>query len=341
MKEVIDMKRRMLFLILISSILFVMATACNGKDINEIGNQLVDNIEFDKAEGDVGSHEEKLMEEFNNAIKGDIEPFVLVKLIDENIGKVKTNVATEMINRLEEIQLGYIDRYTEELFMEEYQMELITLSEIFNSNSEDKEYSVEDYLFFDVEKIEEIKNENLKQLVERIIEGKFKLINMEGAYYPIIDYEGLKVYGDYISEEMNDYLDLKSMESNMPVILDGGITISFDELAERLIKTENYILKYPDGQKYEEVLRLYGIYLKFYFEGSPNTLIYDYESKIIKDEVLASYERLKNMEETVISQVVSKYIDIIMENDNIIDESVLSKVTELHSQAVAALEGQN
>lgn len=329
-------------LILISSILLItMITGCNGEDINEISNQLVEDMESNKTEKVVENDEEKIMKDFNNAIKGDIEPFLLVKLIDDIIDKVKVDYAIEMVLKLEEIQGNYIERYTEELFMEEYQMELITLSDVFDSELADKEYASEDYLFFSVDKIKDIKNESLKQLVEKIIQGKYKLINMEGAYYPIIDYEGLKVYEAYLSEDIKEYIDLKSMESNMPVILDGGITISFDELAERLIRTENYLLKYPDSVKYEEILRLYGVYLKFYFEGSPNTLIYDYETKTIKEHVLASYEKVKNMEGTITSGIVSKYLDIIKENDNLIDENVLSKVTELHSLAIATLEEQN
>ena len=67
-------------------------------------------------------------------------------------------------------------------------------------------------------------------------------------------------------------------------------------MAERLIKTENYILKYPNSIKYEEILRLYGVYLKLYLEGSSNTPIYDYETKEIKEEVLSSYKKVRNMD---------------------------------------------
>lgn len=214
-------------------------------------------------------------------------------------------------------------------------MELLTLSEVNNN-----EAKIEDYLFFNKAKIENIKNENLKELVNKIIQGKYKLINMEGAFYPIIDYEALKIYNNYLSDEIKEYIDLKSMDSNLPTILDAGLVISFDQLAERLIKTEKYIIEYPYSIKYEEILRLYGVYLKFYLEGSDNTSIYDYGTKEIKDEVLSSYIKTKNINETVTSRVVSKYIDIIDENQKIIDEAVLSKVIELHSEAIATLEEQ-
>ena len=126
----------------------------------------------------------------------------------------------------------------------------------------------------------------------------------------------------------------------MPTILDGGLVISFDELSQRLIAAESYILKYPESIKHEEVLRLYGWYLRFYLEGSINTFIYDYASKEIKEEVLSSYYEVRDMDETITAEIVAKYIDIIEANDKIIDESVLSKVTELHSEAIARLESE-
>jgi len=335
MKEVgIMNKKSIAFMLIVSILLLTLLAACGGEGVDKGNGELVDKVE-PKPEVSIEKDEEKIMKDFKTMVKSDNEPFVLVKFIDENIDKVKIENATEMIKELEEVQEGYIERYTEKLFMEEHQMELLTLSEVQHS-----EAKIEDYLFFDNSKIEEIKNGNLKELVNNIMEGKYKLINMEGAFYPIIDYEALKIYNDNISDEMKEYIDLKSMDSSMPTILDAGLVISFDQLAERLVKTENYILKYPNSIKYEEILRLYGVYLKFYLEGSSNTPIYDYESKEIKDEVLSSYKKVRNMDETVTSKVVSKYIDIIGENQNIIDENVLSRVTEVHSEAIATLEDQ-
>ena len=335
MKEVgIMNKKSIAFMLIVSILLLTLLAACGEEGVDKGNGELVDKVE-PKPEVSIEKDEEKIIKDFKTMVKSDNEPFVLVKFIDENIDKVKIENATEMIKELEEVQEGYIERYTEKLFMEEHQMELLTLSEVQHS-----EAKIEDYLFFDNSKIEEIKNGNLKELVNNIKEGKYKLINMEGAFYPIIDYEALKTYNDNISDEMKEYIDLKSMDSNMPTILDAGLVISFDQLAERLVKTENYILKYPNSIKYEEILRLYGVYLKFYLEGSSNTPIYDYESKKIKDEVLSSYKKVRNMDETVTSKVVSKYIDIIGENQNIIDENVLSRVTEVHSEAIATLEDQ-
>ena len=119
-------------------------------------------------------------------------------------------------------------------------------------------------------------------MLEKLAAGKYKLISMEGAFYPIIDYEALKIYNKYLSDEMKAYLDIKSMDSNMPTIIDAAIIIPFDELANKLVKVEEYMKKYPECPDCEEILRLYGAYLKLYLEGSDNTPIFNYANKTIK-----------------------------------------------------------
>lgn len=269
---------------------------------------------------------DKLIEEFENVANSDNEPFTLIQFIDENIEKATDEDAIAMILRLEDVQERYIKRYTDELFLGDNQVELLKLS----GNE----------LFFDESKIEEIKNADLKQLVDRIIKGKYKLINNEGAFYPIIDYEGLKVYNDYLPDEIRAYIDIKSLDSNEPAVLDGELNVSINEIGERLITIESYIKEYQDNLKFEEILRCYGNYLKLYLEGTDNTPIYNYEDNVIKEEVMSSYKNMSSLKNSVTANVMSKYIDIIEENQNVIDTNVLSRVPELYAEAIATLENR-
>src|SRR5699024_7436286 len=148
--------------------------------------------------------------------------------INENISKVEKEDAIEMIRSLEDAQIEYMEKYTDEMFAEDYQSELIG---IWEANSEGS-------LFLNIENIEEIQNENLRELLEKLRVGKNKLIALEVALYTIIDYEALKNYNKYLDEETKGYLDIKALESNDPSIIDGGIYISLDELANRLIMVE-------------------------------------------------------------------------------------------------------
>lgn len=220
-----------------------------------------------------------LLYEFKSIVDSNNEPYVLVQFIDENIKNATEEEAAVMILILEKVQKEYIQEYTDEIFMEDNQMELLRLS-----GTE---------LFFDEANIGQIENVKLKDIVERIFKGKYKLINMEGGFYPGIDYEKLKEYNRYLSDEIRGYIEIKALNSNKPAVLDAEITISFDELGERLIQTEKYIQKYPQGVKFEEVLRIYGDYLRLYLEGSDNSPIYEYETREIKKDILKSYKNMK------------------------------------------------
>lgn len=267
---------------------------------------------------------DKLVHEFKSMVESNNEPYTLVQFIDENIKNATEEEAAVMILILEEVQKEYIQKYTDELFMEDNQMELLKLS-----GTEQ---------FFNEENIENIKNVKLKDIVERIFKGKYKLINMEGGFYPEIDYEKYKKYNRYLSDEIIGYIEIKALNSSKPAILDAEIAISFDEIGERLTQTEKYIQKYPQGVKFEDVLRIYSNYLRLYLEGSDNSPLYEYETKEIKEDIMKSYKKIKGNDRLITSKIISKYIDIIEHNNNIIDESVLSKVPKLLSEAVATLE---
>ena len=320
-------EKAIIIILIISTILLVSLAGCNSKGVEGGKESSVKpaDINSDKV---VEYSKEDIMKDFRNIVKSNNEPFVLVKFIDENIGKIETEDAVEMIKELEKIQLQYVEKYTDEMFIEDYQRELWHLSET--------EENVD--LFFNMNEIDKIENAGLKELMEKLLDGKYKLIGMEGAFYPIIDYEALKTYNKYLSNEIKSYLDIKSMDSNMPAVIDAGITVSFDELANRLLKIEEHIKKFPECTDCDEVLRLYGAYLKLYLEGADNTPIYDYESKEIKDEVLASYENMAKLEDSISGNAIKKYLDIIKINDNVIDDNVLSKITEVYNGAIAQLE---
>lgn len=274
------MKEKFIILVLIIAlILLASLSACNSKQIGEDNGEIVDKNKEDGIPAEYTR--EEIMKDFKNLLESKNEPMTLVEFIDQNINKVEKEDAVEMIMGLEKAQIEYTDKYTDEMFTEDYQSELLRLWESGSQGS----------LFLNMDNLEEIKNEGLKELLEKLKQGKYKLINMEGALYPIIDYEAIKGYNKYLDDETKNYLDIKALESNSPSVLDAGIYISFDELAERLIKVEHYIKVYPDSKKDEEILRLYSTYLKLYLFGSDNTPIYNPEDKLVLNEVLDSYKK--------------------------------------------------
>lgn len=275
---------------------------------------------------DVGGDEknrEKVMAEFDNILKkGDLEE--IIGFIDGNIGKLSQIEGDKMISDLERVLYRSLDTIVDKILQTDTKGELITIA-----GTE---------LFFPEDKIKDIQDEKLRDEITKVINSKFKLINLEGNYYPIVDYEKIKQYNGYISDEMKEYIEIKAMDSNEPMAVDAGLRISYDDLADRIIRTEKYIGKYSQGQRYEEMLGNYKNKLAIYLGGLDNTPIADFTSKRIFDDVLESYKKVSKVKDSATAFVVSKYINVIEENDLIINKSVEDMVVSLVNEALSSLE---
>ncbi len=279
-----------------------------------------------KSTENVGGDEknrEKVMVEFDNILKkGDLEE--IIGFIDGNIGKLSQIEGDKMISDLERVLYRSLDTIVDKILQTDTKGELITIA-----GTE---------LFFPEDKIKDIQDEKLRDEITKVINSKFKLINLEGNYYPIVDYEKIKQYNGYISDEMKEYIEIKAMDSNEPMAVDAGLRISYDDLADRIIRTEKYIEKYSQGQRYEEMLGNYKNKLAIYLGGLDNTPIADFTSKRIFDDVLESYKKVSKVKDSATAFVVSKYINAIEENDLIINKSVEDMVVSLVNEALSSLE---
>ena len=315
-------KKRYLFLI-IGLVLIVLVSSCTSKDVvveNKNSSKKVQEESKSSKEDDL----EKIMIQFKTLISENKEPDEVVEFIDENIEKVSKKESVDMIKEFEKLQENYIALYTEELHKENRQQ---TLAKLYPNSD------------IDPKKIEEIKDEELKKIISKMIKGGYKIVNEEGFYFPKIDYEIFKKYEKNLSDELKEYLNIKVVESDSPAIIDGEITVSWDELGNRLIKIEKYLTKYPKGIKCEEVMRIYGEYLVMYMSGSDNTPIYNAKDKKIKKDIFDNYKKIvSNNKDTITANVINEYMKIIEKNNHISDSVVTSRLVELYNEAIGRFE---
>ncbi len=180
-------------------------------------------------------------------------------------------------------------------------------------------------LYLTEDQIDNLKNDELKQELNRLNSENYRIIFLEGDYYPVVNYEGFKNYDGYVSEEVKDYIDIKSRDANKPVALDGALYLSYDELADRIVATENYIKKYGAGDRYGEAINLYRNKLSIYLIGLPNTPVADRDTHIVNKELMDSYKQTALIKDSSTGFIVGKYIKLIEENDNVIDDEVLNQ----------------
>jgi hypothetical protein len=128
-----------------------------------------------------------------------------------------------------------------------------------------------------------------------------------------------------------------AVESDQPPFTDGALTITFDELAERILGIENYLNRYISGPRQEELLELYENRLEVYYKGLPNTPIAAYDSGEILDNVYKSYENTAANDGYVTSSMIGEYRIAIRDNDMIVDDGILDLADQYIDESVRVL----
>lgn len=261
--------------------------------------------------------EEEIVLQYNEIIKNE-KPYVAMEYIDKNIEKVSEENAGAMILGLENIQRDYTYEYSSALFEND------------RANQLHNTFGFE----FDKEKIDTIEDSDLKELITEIINGGYKLVVLEGDFYPIQNYSLLKKYIPYLSNDMKDYIEIYATESEKLSFKDAHLAISWDELADRALKTESYLLKYKDVPEIKEVGNLYIGYIRPYIHP-----MNDYsEPNKINDEVINAYKRVVDEHEgTTTAQITKELLDILQKNNYQVNDQIQKESDRLFKKALESL----
>lgn len=314
------MKKRLLIPILILALL-VLLNGCKKEEPVEEPNPTPPpaNEEVKEVEDD---EKAVIMEEFTGIVEGN-DPLLIKEYIDENIGKLSQLEGNLMIDSLEKSLVDNLDVAADRLSSLDEDMELMEIAS--------------DEFFFPVDKVSQIKNGDLKKEVSTLVDSNYKLINLEGSFYPIVDYEALQGYNNNVTDEWKEYLAVRAMDSNNPPFADGALRISFNDLANRIIKTENYLNKYLDSIRREEMKDSYHNKITIYLKGVDNTSIADSGTKEIYEDILDSYNSTSYQEGYITANILYRYVEAIKANNNIIDDKILQLADELIAEAVEIL----
>lgn len=275
-------------------------------------------------ESDKGKEISKTTYKFNELIANNKDPKEIANFLDENLSKVGQQRASKMIIEFISFQENYAEKYSEELKSDSYQFKLKRLFKGAPIKYQD---------------IDNIKDENLKALVKKIYSGHYRLNYNGTVYYPVVDYDSLKKYNRFLTNEMKEYIIIMAKELNNPTIIDKDVMVSWEELGIRLLEIEKYIKKYSDGIKWEDMMRKYGEYFIIYIGGSENTSIYDSETDKIKKDVVESYRKMVlEHSDTITGATIGKYLQLIEDNEFIIDDDVESHIIDIYTETLGRLD---
>ena len=253
--------------------------------------------------------EDEILSRFEGMIEADKKPVELIAYLDENIPNVSEDTSTRMLEDLEFHQKVYERIYMDVLFEDDIQARLM---QTFTGDIPRDE-------------IGSASDPEIKDILYEIYGGGFRLINLEGSYYPIIDYEFMKKYVPYLSRDFIDYFEVMAAESNEVYSRDAGLAISWEELAVRIIDSEYYLIAYPEETiRKMNVADLYMSYFSAYLFGQNNTPNRDYLTGQVYEEVLESYRKTAGQyPDTQAGQVSEDYLALLEGNGFVLSDDML------------------
>lgn len=314
--------RKKVFLPILVLAIFVLLAGCNKKE-EPVEPTPAPPLVEEPVEEATENEKEVIMNDFNALISQEGNSEDLISHVDDNIKKLSQIEADIMIDELEKRLDGDKEELMNRIFATDKDNELMAIA------------GTEKY--FPEDKISEIKDSDLKEEIKNAYDNMYKLVNLEGEFYPIVDYSKLIKYNNALSDELKEYLEVMAMDSDNLPFADAGITITFEDLADRIIKTESHLNKYIAGLRHEELLDLYENKINAYMKGLPNTRISG-EDKQVLDQVFASYQETAALEGYITSFILNQYVEDIKANNGIIDDSIMAKADEYISEAMRMLQ---
>ncbi len=242
-------------------------------------------------------NKDKIMPEFIALVGENPKPDVLIEFMDKNIEGVSGKDAARMITELERAQRNYLAKLEEKYYSGTTIQE--SMSKIYNDG-------------FDLSKLDETQDAELKSLLTETKAMGYKVETAEGMFFPIMDYEFLKKYSPYASDDIKDYINIMAVESNKVPAKDAALVIGWDEVVERALAQEAFIEKYGSSDKVEAIKELSNRYLTFILYGLNNTPLFSYEDKTMNKEAREAYKKaIEDNKDSELIKTLSSYMELL------------------------------
>lgn len=224
--------------------------------------------------------------------------------------------ATVMVLQLENALKAELDRSRERLYTEEFRQAMDAA-----------------YLKSGLTYTALLKNITNKKLYAQLVTYRdqgYSIRTSEGVYYPVIHYEGFKLFKPYVSNDIADYIGIMAAESNKGTISDAALTISWKELLSRALDMEKFMDRHQVSNRREAVkLKLWGAKARLLY-GSSNTPAYDNtvygEPAVLDSELRKAYEDAvaNGTGSSGLLQMIEQLLKLLDNNGNQLTEEVQS-----------------
>ncbi|HHW30603.1 MAG TPA: hypothetical protein GXX20_02845 [Clostridiaceae bacterium] len=276
-------------------------TGTNIEDSTDNSSEKQNTIENNDNEQD--DKENKIMEEYRGLFSGNFSIKEIVEFIDKNISLVSDENATLMVDEFEKMQKEYLSELEEKYNNATIQEEL------------GKKY-LSDFDISKINKIDGIENVGLRELLTETLESGYKVETAEGMFFPVINYEFYKKYSDYVTSDIKEYIDIMAIESSNPPAKDAALVISWEEILNRALTQEKFIIKNESSIRIQDIKNLYNKYMTFTLFGLNNTPLFTYDTKAMDPEAKEVYLRaVEKVEESNFLKTLKEYVELLKKNN--------------------------
>ncbi|CAH1221769.1 hypothetical protein [Paenibacillus sp. JJ-223] len=220
------------------------------------------------------------------------------RYLASNIKRVTSHHASLMVLQLENARLKALSPMTDRMLVPNVQAKLL------------QAYRTGDSFTKLMSRIDDAAAYNLLQEAR---DNGYKLIMLEGALYPIMNYAAFQKYNQYVKPDIADYINIMAAETRKIPAEDGDLLIGYQEMLLRALSQEHFLKLYPDSKRSAQVQSLFDSYTQYTFYGLINTPLFDYETNKMTANAQKGYkaviERLASVESPFLEQLAD-FLDV-------------------------------
>lgn len=205
-------------------------------------------------------------------------------MIDDRIDWMNTNTMRLSSEEASLVLLDFEEKHLEESFMIMEELFDLGFEEIIQSRSIEAIESLD----FETDSLE------LKERVAEVLSQGYKFVAVEGSFNVIVDYAFYDGYKAYATEDVMTYFELMKTESENVPLKDAAIVIAWRELFDRTIGWEKLITDFPESSLYDRINQRLSWYRDWSFNGSPNTPVFEWDTKILTESYRTGIESFLN-----------------------------------------------
>lgn len=169
---------------------------------------------------------------------------------------------------------------------------------------------------------------DIKEDLSKNRELAYKLSSQDEIYYYLIDYKKIyNLFGDSLTREYSDYLKVLSLDTEKPFLNDGVLTISKDNLADRILTVENFKRVYPYSKFIPQIDKIYELYFNTYLYGDSKDPNFNVEKNKMKKRAIEEFQsKIDEHPYTNFSDILVDFLVWLEDNSFFLNDHIREKL---------------